>query len=61
MTAAEPAYRDYHIDDPIVFRAPSPEVMAELRRLLPPVEPIAEVRPARTKRPRLNAQDRRSA
>lgn len=35
-------YRDYHPDEPIVFRAPAPEVMAELRRLLPPVPPAAE-------------------
>ncbi len=42
MNTAEPEFRDYRIDEPIEFRAPSPEVMAELRRLLPPVEPVAE-------------------
>lgn len=35
-------YRDYRIDDPIVFRSPPPEVAAELRRLLPPVAPSVE-------------------
>lgn len=37
-----PAYRDYRPDEPVEFRAPAPEVMAELRRLLPPVPPAVE-------------------
>jgi hypothetical protein len=30
-------YRDYRIGEPVEFSAPPAEVMAELRRLLPPV------------------------
>lgn len=40
MTA--PVERDYRIGEPVTFPAPSPEVMAELRRLLPPVAPVVE-------------------
>jgi hypothetical protein len=38
-------YVDLRPDDPVVFRAPPPEIMAELRRLLPPV-PLADERVA---------------
>ena len=39
-------FRDLRVDDPISFPAPSPEVMAELRRLLPPVPPVVVERAA---------------
>lgn len=40
----ERPYREYRIGEPAEFPAPPPEVMAELRRLLPPVppSPVAE-------------------
>jgi hypothetical protein len=39
----EIVFRDYRIDEPCEFAAPPAEVMAELRRLLPPVEvPVVE-------------------
>lgn len=38
----EPVVKDCRIGEPAEFPAPPPEVMAELRRLLPPVPPVVE-------------------
>lgn len=44
--AAAP-FEDFHLGEPVVFSAPPPEVMAELRRLLPPASPELQSEPER--------------